>query len=172
MTERLRVKPWPLWPPFLIWRAAQGRGTFTDELNVLRKAVKFDPALDEQAAKLEAFAAAGVPSLAALQADLAAHELPATVSDENTSRWWQRILQHLKGIVSIHPAHDPAYAPLEKAVAAGHLDEAVAQVKNLPAEAQQNVADWRKDAEARATLDDTLHAIGIYFTAPTAGDAP
>jgi hypothetical protein len=151
-------------------REAEAAGRpFIDELTLLRVAARSDSAMQTLAAKLDPYAAAGAPALAALRDELIAREPVVTVAVAKgaAQNWWQRILAELQGLVSVRPLHGgegDALARLEASLGKGSA-AALEAFKELPADAQHSLADWQARLEARQHVDEAVAAIAARFTA-------
>jgi hypothetical protein len=151
--------------------AASDHG-FDAELEAMRAAAKDDPALKQPLDKLAPYADKGAPGMALLREELDAQASAVEVATAKAGAqtWWERILAELRGLVLIRPLHGGGAQSdiLEKMnadLAQDNPGAALADMNSLPPEAQQVLADWRKQAEARAAIMESLHAIAARLIA-------
>lgn len=154
--------------------AASGRA-FGDELALMREASKQDAVLQGLATKFEPYVA-GVPTLAVLHDELLQREpaVAVVIAKGSAHTWWQRVLAELKGLVTVRPVHGgegDALAGLEASMAQGSA-AALDAFKNLPTDAQNNLADWQKRLEARQQVDAVLRDMTTHFVAEPQGKTP
>lgn len=154
---------------FIQLREASSSGrAFADELAVLREASRNDTALQASVARLEPYAAAGVPTLATLHDELLEREpaIAVAVAKGAAQNWWQRVLAELQGLITVRPLHGgegDALAQLESSLGKSNA-AAVEAFKALPADAERSLADWQKKLEARQHVDEGIAAIAARFT--------
>lgn len=157
---------------FIQLRDVAGAGRpFSVELAVLRDAAKNDSVLLAVAAKIEPYAVSGAPTLAALRDELMQRQpaVAVAVAKGSAQHWWERLFAELQGLVTVRPLHGGEgdnLASVEAALARGNAADAVAAYRELPKDAQTNLADWDKRLESRQALDDGLADMGRRFTAP------
>lgn len=157
---------------------------FAHELEVMRAAAKDDPGLKEPLDKLTSYAEKGAPNIILLREQLTEQTSATEVATAKAAAqtWWERILAEFRGLVLIRPLHSDGAeeAGLEQVktpLAHDDLDAALDAMKNLPLEAQQVLADWRKQAEARLAITDSMRAIADHLaaggdTAPAPASTP
>lgn len=148
--------------------AASGR-PFADELAALRETSKNDASLLELATKLEPYALKGAPTFATLRDELLQQRpsVAVAIAKGSAQHWWQRILAELQGLITVRPLHGDekdTLTVLESALTHNNATEALEAFKNLPTDAQKDLADWQKGLEARQQADDVLKNITHHFT--------
>ena len=149
--------------------AAASGVAFADELAAMRDVAKNDNALLGLVAKLEPFQG-GVPTLTALGEELMQHHsaVAVAVAKGEAQNWWQRVVAELQGLITVRPLHggeSDALAGLETALAKSNSTAAMDALKALPPDAQQSLGDWKKELEARQSVDEDLKDMAVHFTA-------
>jgi uroporphyrinogen-III synthase len=133
-----------------------------------------DVTISEQAARLDPYAATGMPTWPQLRESLAAEEasIDDTAGDAETATgWWTRIKSVLRHLVSVHPAHNLAFTPIESDLDSGDGPAALEAFKALPFDAQQHLAAWHEKLQGRTTIDDALQKLSAAFTASGSQDS-
>lgn len=143
--------------------------SFVEELATMRDTAKSDAVLLNALSKLEPYAAVGASTLSALHEELLQRQpaVAVAVAKGSAQNWWQRLVAELQGLITVRPVHGgegDALAGLETALGKGNADEAMQVFKDLPSDAQKNLADWQKRLEARQNIDDNLRDIARHFT--------
>jgi hypothetical protein len=142
-------------------------GTFVRQLAAVRALGGDDPDIAQAAAELEPYAASGVPTLAALRA-----QLPATVDAVIRATpvtpgesWTDRVVDRLASLVTIRRLGSDAIAAggvdgivakAETALEGGDLQAAVTALERLDGAPAQAAADWLQHARARLAADRAL----------------
>jgi hypothetical protein len=150
---------------FLQLRDAVNSGHgFIEELAAMRVTTKGDDAFQEPLAKLEPYASNGVPSVPVLYTQFQTLAVAAgqAISESGAQTWWQRILATLRGLIVIRSTNDvltpnDPLGEIESDLAQGAISTALATMNNLPAAAEETMKNWRVEAEARQTADQSLH---------------
>jgi hypothetical protein len=155
--------------------AVSGRA-YMDELTSFRDVSKTDAVLQTPLAKLEPYAATGVPTLADLHGVLLAHEpnVEVAIAKGTAEHWWQRLLAELQAVITVRHVtggEGDTLSQLEKSLWKGGIAEREA-FKQLPADAQNDLADWQKQFDARQQVDQALHDIAARFTSLPAAKTP
>lgn len=162
---------------FFQLREAAGSGRpFPDELASFREASKTDASLQMPIAKLQPYAAEGVPTLADLHGVLLAHEpnVEVEIAKGAAENWWQRLLAELQAVITVRHVTGGAgdvLTQLERSLWKGGAAEQEA-FKQLPADAQKNLAGWQKQFDARHEVDQALRDIASRFTSLPAAKTP
>ena len=155
---------------FIALREAINSGrAFTNELAALRDHAKKDPEFQTMLTRLDSYAANGTPTLSMLhdtlvQREAAVHSALVKGAAQN---WWQRLVASLQSLITVRSQHSgdaESLAQLETALAKGNAASSMEAFKALPADAQQNLADWQQQLTARQECDDVLRAINAHFT--------
>jgi hypothetical protein len=142
---------------FALRSAVESGAPFAGELAVVKTLTA--PA---KVAPLEPFAAAGVPSPAALARELSALIVaarkppPGSPQTGESAGWWERLQASAAKLVRVRPADAPptldpadALARIQASAARGDLSAALAEAAKLPAPARAPIEPWIKRAEAR-----------------------
>jgi uroporphyrinogen-III synthase len=140
---------------------------FVRQLAAVRALGGEDPDIAQAAAELEPYAAIGVPTLAALRA-----QLPATIDAviratpvRAGDSWTDRTINRLASLVTVRRVGpeaiasggvDGIVAQAEAALDGGGLQAAVTALQRLDGAAAQAAADWLQHARARLTADRAL----------------
>jgi hypothetical protein len=142
-------------------------GAFVRQLAAVRALGGDDPDIAQAAAELEPYAASGVPTLAALRAQLPAtvdaviRATPVTPGDS----WTDRVVDRLASLVTIRRLGSDAIAAggvdgivakAETALEGGDLQAAVTALERLDGAPAQAAADWLQHARARLAADRAL----------------
>lgn len=151
--------------------ADTGRG-FVHELDFLKQAVdSYYPDLKEPVAKLVPIAETGALNIPALKDKFAALAPKAenAVIKASATNWLDRLMAEVRGIVtirSLHPKSDDASitASIIADLDQKKLDEALKKVNDMPDAAKEALKEWKKEAEARQTLDNVLGQISQYLS--------
>ncbi|MDR3423817.1 MAG: hypothetical protein P4M13_01890 [Alphaproteobacteria bacterium] len=154
--------------------AAQAGQAFAPQLATLRAAAGGDAVIEEQAAKLDPYAAQPVPTILQLREALTSAEktVPVAAKVEAGAPWWMRIKMAFQSLISVRSLHETRFVALEKALDSGDAQAALAAVKELPQEAQESLAAWQEKLEARIAVDDALRVLSAHFTTtPASGGA-
>jgi hypothetical protein len=145
-------------------------GPFVRQLAAVRALGGDDPDIAQAAAELEPFSATGVPTLAALRAQLPAtidaviRATPVTASDT----WTDRVVNRLASLVTVRRVGSPAIAAggidgivaqAETALEGGDLQAAVTALERLDGAPAVAAADWLQHARARLTADRALSTL-------------
>jgi hypothetical protein len=157
--------------------AAQGTGSFADELSSLR-------AISPPSAELQALARlapTGAPSRTALAAsfpDYAARAATAARAPGDKAGLGDRIVYELSRVVSLRRVGDvpggsvdAVLASAERQVDDGDIDRALRTLDRLPAGAREAMAPWRARAERRAEIDRNAMALRVRALQTLAGEA-
>jgi uroporphyrinogen-III synthase len=145
-------------------------GAFVRQLAAVRALGGDDPDIAQAAAELEPFSATGVPTLAALRAQLPAtidaviRATPVTASDT----WTDRVVNRLASLVTVRRVGfqaiaaggiDGIVAQAETALDGGDLQAAVTALERLDGPPAEAAADWLQHARARLTADRALSTL-------------
>jgi hypothetical protein len=162
--------------------AVQTGQAFAVPLTLLQKAAADDAVLPALCARLSPYADKGLPTLAQLREVLIAGEdavvAPVAVpADADLTHWRDHWQDHVRGVlqhlISVHPARDPALAPVEAALASQTGAAALQDFNALPVETQKSLAEWKEKLRARVETDATLDEMNAHFTEPhNQGSAP
>ena len=139
---------------------------FARELDSLGEIAKDRKDLAEAAARLQPFAAKGVPTAAALKARFDGVARAATVAAraEGDGTWAGRVLARLASLVAIRRTDgraaegtsDAALRAAEQALARDDIGQAVAALETLSGPALAAAQGWLADARARSTVDAVI----------------
>jgi hypothetical protein len=142
-------------------------GPFVRQLAAVRALGGDDPDIAQAAAELEAHATTGVPTLAALRAQLPAtvdavvRATPVTAGET----WTDRVVDRLASLVTIRRVGSDAIAAggvdgivaqAEAALQGGDLQAAVTALERLDGAPAQAASDWLQHARARLAADRAL----------------
>ena len=143
---------------------------FVRQLAAVRALGGDDPDIAQAAAELEPHAISGVPTLAALRAQLPAtvdaviRATPVTAGET----WTDRVMDRLASLVSIRRVGSYAIAAggvggivaqAEAALQGGDLQAAVTALEQLDGAPAQAASDWLQDARARLTANRVLASL-------------
>jgi len=144
----------------------QGRG-FAPQLAALHDASEHDAVANAQMGILFSYTA-GVPTLAQLHDELAAHEPAVEISDDQSDApVWQNCIKKILGhLVSVHALHQPQFDALENALAGGDDSAALSAFNALPEDAKQKLSGWQAKLQSRIAVDDALHIMAVHFASP------
>ena len=148
-------------------QAVADGGPFVRQLAAVRALGGDDPEIAQAAAELEPHATSGVPTLAALRA-----QLPATVDTVIRATpvtagetWTDRVVNQLASLVSIRRIGSDAIAAggvdgivaqAEAALQGGDLQAAVTAFERLDGPPARAASDWLQDARARLAANRAL----------------
>ena len=142
-------------------------GAFVRQLAAVRALGGNDPDIAQAAAELEPFAATGVRTLAALQAEFpmianaVVRASPATAGDS----WTERVVDQLASLVVVRRLGsgavaaggvDGIVAQADTALQGGDLQAAVTALERLDGAPAEAATEWLRDARARLTADRAL----------------
>jgi uroporphyrinogen-III synthase len=142
-------------------------GPFVRQLAAVRALGGDDPDIAQAAAELEAYATSGVPTLAALRAQLPAtgdaviRATPVTAGET----WTDRVMDRLASLVTIRRVGSDAIAAggvdgivaqAEAALQGGDLQAAVTALERLDGASAQAASDWLQHARARLAAERAL----------------
>lgn len=148
-------------------QAVDGGGSFVRQLAAVRALGGDDPEIAQAAADLEAHAASGIPTLAALRArfpetaDAVSRAEPVTAGDG----WTDKVVDRLASLVNIRRTGasaipgggvDSILARAEIALTGGDLATAVAALQELSGAPAQAAADWLELARTRLQAERSL----------------
>ena len=161
----------PLFSPWVSWcKWSAMAAAFVRQLAAVRALGGDDPDIAQAAAELEPFARTGVPTLAALRAQLPAtidaviRATPVTASDT----WTDRVVDRLASLVTVRRVGSEAIAAggidgivaqAEAALDGGDLQAAVTALERLDGAPAEAAADWLQHARARLTADRALSTL-------------
>ncbi|MEM9877956.1 MAG: hypothetical protein AAF862_01615 [Pseudomonadota bacterium] len=124
------------------------------------------PDIADLLADIEPFARSGIPSGAALSAQLEARsrEILTAIDTPQGADWWQRLLARVRNLVTVRKlgsdaqSSDPpdVLARAETAARFGDWAAVVAEVESLPEAAKDSLGSWWDAAQARATAQRVL----------------
>ncbi len=143
-------------------------GPYSAELDLLRDAVAQDPVLTGLLAPLEAHAAAGAPTRAALERDFPEVARAVIVGGVGGGDpgLFAGVLRRLSDVVTVRPVGEvegehagALVARAEHRLQAGDLAGALAELDGLGGAAAEAAADWRGGAEARLAVEAALSAL-------------
>jgi uroporphyrinogen-III synthase len=141
---------------------AQRGVAFAQPLAALQ-AARHDTAMDSQAALLVPYAESGAQSWRQLRTGLKDAEImaPAASSDiaPQNMTWRDRLMSMLRTLITVRPAHDDNFAPLEQAVEKNDAQAALAAFAALPDVKQNGLRDWKSQLDARGAVDAALQAL-------------
>jgi hypothetical protein len=153
--------------------ALQGSGPYAQPLGMLKNLAAEDPALAGVVAPLERRASAGLPSLAALQAQFpdVARRIAANEFGQEGEGWTAGVLRRLSEAVNLRPVGNvEGDAPTAVAARAevklndGDLAGAVAELNALDGAAAEAAASWLSDAEARLAATRAVDELGVLVS--------
>ncbi|MBL8708549.1 MAG: uroporphyrinogen-III synthase [Rhodospirillaceae bacterium] len=135
-------------------------------------AARMAPILDP----LRPSAAAGVPTLTQLQAELPATAIAQAATADAAgaaigaeANWLQQTLNRLSELITVRPVGDvagegalAALARAEARLAAGNLADAVAEIDTLSGQAADIAAPWRARASARLAADTAAVQLATF----------
>jgi uroporphyrinogen-III synthase len=150
-----------------LMQAVGDGGAFVRQLAAVRALGGEDPDIAQAAAEIEPYAAIGVPTLAALRA-----QLPATIDAviratpiRAGDSWTDRTINRLASLVTVRRVGpeaiasggiDGIVAQAETALDGGDLQAAVTVLERLDGAPAQAAADWLQHARARLAADRAL----------------
>jgi len=115
---------------------------------------------------IEPFASAGIPSGAALSAQLEARsrEILTAIDTPQGADWWQRFLARVRNLVTVRKvssdgqsdAPPDVLARAEIAARSGDWPTVVTEIGSLPQAAKDSLGAWWEAAQARATAQRAL----------------
>jgi len=142
-------------------RAARDSKPFAEELTALSAASPGDPIVTA----LMPYAVSGVKSQNVLAAEFPAHARAALAAERtaNAQGFLARLWSNVANVVSIRRIGDPQgndsedrLARAQIALSHGNLMAALAETSALSGPAAETMEPWRREAEARRTLDEAL----------------
>ena len=88
--------------------------------------------------------------------------------------WRDRLMSILRTLITVHPAHDEAFAPLEQAVEKNDAQAAQAAFASLPDAKQNGLREWKSRLDTRGAVDDALQTLTAQMESASSdkADAP
>jgi hypothetical protein len=159
-------------------------GPFDLELAMARTSAATPPELDPLLAKIEPYAATGVPGIAQLQRDFTVLRARIDWNEHGLMvpmTWMNRLITWPRGASSSQSAGPPQAEATDRyfSQAAGELAKddlprALALAQQVSGVSRELLSDWMEDAEARVALDDLARRVNdlvVQRLGGTAGQA-